>query len=138
VRLLPHLLGGTVREREEEAFHDAVLRELAPELAAVPPGGGPKSGLARKARRAAEEARRRVARGGPARGDDADPFTEVLARTRFAVTAQPQHCAWHVLDRERTLALLDRRAGELDAMNRAYVWRIATVFLDPAMAEATA
>jgi hypothetical protein len=135
-RLLPHLLGGTVAEREAEAFHTAVLRELAPELVSVPYAGGGGHGVAHKVRRAAEEARRMFHRSAAASGD-ADPFADVLARTRFAVTSQPQHCAWHVLDRGRTAALLDREAPALDAMSRAYVWRIATVFLDPAMTEAT-
>lgn len=135
-RLLPHLLGGTVEEREREAFHDAVLRELAPELVDVPYAGGAMHGVAHRVRRAAEEARRMLARAARDPGGG-DPFAGVLARTRFAVTSQPQHCAWHVLDRERTAALLDRDAATLDAMSRAYVWRIATVFLDPALAGAT-
>ncbi|HVE68484.1 MAG TPA: hypothetical protein VNB64_07890 [Solirubrobacteraceae bacterium] len=137
VRLLPHLLGGTVAERAREAFHDAVLRELAPELVAVPYAGGAKHGVAHTVRRAAEEARRMLQRSSADAGED-DPFAGVLARTRSAATSQPHHCAWHVLDRERATALLERDAGALDAMSRAYVWRIATVFLDPAMAEASA
>ncbi|MDX6650442.1 MAG: hypothetical protein QOJ97_2393 [Solirubrobacteraceae bacterium] len=137
-RLLPHMLGPSVEEREGEAFHDAVLRELAPELAAVPYAGASKRGLGHKVRRAAEEARRRVARPAPPAAGAPDPFAAVLQATRQAVWAQPQHAAWHVLDRERSVALLDREAGALDEMSRAYVWRIATVFLDPAMAEGTA
>jgi len=135
VRLLPHLLGATVAEREREAFHDAVLRRLAPELAGVAHAGG-RRGMRHRARRAAQEARRRLARRS---GDGSgDPFEGVLAATRRAAAAQPHHPAWHVLDRGRAGALLGRDASALDEMSRAYVWRIATLFLDPGMAEATA
>jgi hypothetical protein len=58
----------------------------------------------------------------------------VLDAVRGAVTAQPGHVAWQVLDRGRVDGLLARDAAGLDEMSRAYVWRIATVFLDPAMA----
>jgi hypothetical protein len=136
-RLLPHLLGGTVEERGGEAFHDAVLRELAPELAAVPYAGGGKRGVRHKARRAAEEARRRLARPSAGNGSG-DPFAPVPARTRAAAAMHPHHPAWHVLDRARTSALLEHDAAALDEMSRAYVWRLATVFLDPAMLEASA
>jgi len=132
-RLLPHLLGASVAEREAEAFHAAVLRELAPELAEVPYAGGSKGGLRHRARRAVEEARRRVA---PAGGEPgSDPFDGVLDAVRGAVAAQPDHVAWQVLDRERVDGLLARGAADLDDMSRHYVWRIATVFLDPALAE---
>lgn len=133
-RLLPHLLGGSVAEREREAFHDAVLRELAPELADVPYAGGAGHGLAHKARRAAQEARRILRRDAREHGES-DPFAGVLAVTRRAAGERPHHPAWHVLDRERTRALLERPPGGLDEMSRAYVWRIATVLLDPGLAE---
>ncbi len=132
-RLLPHLLGGGVAEREREAFHAAVLRELAPELVDVPYAGAARRGLAHKLRRAAQEARRLVAR---SRGGE-DPFERVLAATRAAAAAHPEHPAWHVLDRDRTRALLDRPAAALDEMSRAYAWRVATVLLDPGLAEGT-
>jgi hypothetical protein len=131
VRMLPHLLGPSAAEREVEAFHDAVLRELAPELVEVPYAGAAKHGLRHKARRAVEEARRRVS---PAGEPGGDPFDGVLDAVRRAVTAQPDHVAWQVLDRGRVNGLLARDAAGLDEMSRAYVWRIATVFLDPAMA----
>jgi hypothetical protein len=134
-RLLPHLLGPSMAEREAEALHDAVLRELAPELLDVPYAGGSKGGLRHKARRAVEEARRRVS---PAGEPGSDPFDGVLDAVRQAVAAQPGHVAWQVLDRERVDGLLAPDAAGLDEMSRHYVWRIATVFLDPAMAEATA
>jgi hypothetical protein len=132
-RMLPHLLGPSVAEREAETFHAAVLRELAPELVDVPYAGGSKGGLRHKARRAMEEARRRVA---PARAEPGgDPFDGVLGVVREAVAAQPDHVAWQVLDRERVDGLLVGDAGGLDEMSRNYVWRMATVFLDPALAE---
>jgi hypothetical protein len=135
-RMLPHLLGPTVAEREAEALHAAVLRELAPELVDVPYAGGGKGGLRHKARRAVEEARRRVA---PAAGEPGiDPFDRVLAAVRDAAAAQPDHVTWHVLDRDRVDGLLARDASALDEMSRHYVWRLATLFLDPAMAEAHA
>lgn len=135
--LLPHLLGGTVAEREAEAFHDALVHELAPELAEVPYAGGGKRGMRHKARRAAEEARRRLVRSAGGEPGTSDPFAKVLAKTRAAVATLPHHPAWHVLDRERTRTLVAREPEALDEMSRAYVWRIATVLLDPAMAEAT-
>lgn len=145
VRLLPHLLGGSVAERDAEAFHSAVLRELAPELADVPYEGGAatKHGVAHKVRRGIQEVRRRVAPGrgagaaGPG-GGPADPFDDVLRAVRGAAAAHPDHVAWRVLDRARVEALLSRPAAGLDDMNRHYVWRIATVLLDPAMAQAHA
>jgi hypothetical protein len=132
-RMLPHLLGPSVAEGEAEAFHAAVLRELAPELFDMPYAGGSKGGLRHKARRAMEEARRRVA---PASGEPgSDPFDGVLGAVRQAVAGRPDHVAWQVLDRERVDGLLARDAAGLDEMSRQYVWRIATVFLDPALAE---
>jgi hypothetical protein len=132
-RLLPHLLAPRAADREREVFHDAVLRELAPELADVPYAGAAKHGLRHKARRAVQEARRRFARD---RGSD--PFSGVLSDVREAVAAAPRHVAWEVLDRDRVDRLLAREPAALDEMSRAYVWRLATVFLDPAMAEAEA
>ena len=78
-RMLPHLLGPSVAEREAEAFHGAVLRELAPELVDVPHAGGSKGGLRHKARRAVEEARRRVA---PASGEPGSRALRRRARRR--------------------------------------------------------
>jgi hypothetical protein len=124
-----------VPERQAEVFHDAVLRELAPEIVDVPYAGGSKGGLRHKARRAVEEARRRVH---PVGEPGNDPFDGVLGAVREAVEAQPDHVAWQVLDRERVEPLLAHDAAGLDEMSRHYVWRIATVFLDPAMAEGRA
>ncbi|MCW2967933.1 MAG: hypothetical protein JWM71_1705, partial [Solirubrobacteraceae bacterium] len=58
----------------------------------------------------------------------ADPLDRVLAELRETVASQPDHPAWEVLDRARVDELLGRPAARLDAMSRAYVWRIATVF----------
>ncbi len=140
LRLLPHMLGGTVAEREAEAFHTAVLRELAPELADLPYEGGAasKRGVGHKVRRGIQEVRRRVARPDGRDGAPADPFDNVLRAVRRAAAAHPDHVAWQVLDRPRAEALIARPASALDDMNRHYVWRIATVLLDPAMAEAEA
>jgi hypothetical protein len=131
IRLLPYLLAPSAAERAREAFHDAVLHELAPELIDVPYAGGAKHGLRHKARRALEQARRRAA---PPKGSD--PLSRVLSDLRAAVAAAPRHVAWDVLDRGRVERLLASEATQLDEMSRAYVWRLATVFLDPAMAEA--
>ena len=68
----------------------------------------------------------------------ADPFDNVLTAVRQAAAERPDHVAWQVLDRTRAEALLNRPAAALDDMNRHYVWRIATVLLDPAMAEGSA
>ena len=57
-----------------------------------------------------------------------DPFNRILPEIREAVLAQPQHEAWHVLDRARVDALLKSEPGALDTMSRYYVWRLATVF----------
>ena len=141
VRLLGHLLGGTVEERSAETFHSAVLRELSPELVGVPYEGGAasKRGMGHKVRRGIQEVRRRVAPG-RAGGPEAavDPFDNVLSAVRRAAASHPDHVAWRVLDRARVDALLSRPAAGLDDMNRHYVWRIATVLLDPAMAEGEA
>jgi hypothetical protein len=136
-RLLAHMLGGSPEQRAAEAFHDAVLRELAPELVDVPYAASAKGGWRHKARRAAQEARRRIAPAGEGRGDP-DPFEAVVARTRMAATGHPGHVAWQILDRDRVSRLLSSPASALDEMNRHYVWRLATVFLDPALAEGKA
>jgi hypothetical protein len=110
-RLLPDLLGAPPGE-----FHRQVLDRLAPQLAAVP-YERPRS-LPRKV---ADELRRRVR-------PQPDPFDRILPEIRDAVLSQPQHDAWHVLDRPRVEALLASQAGALDTMSRYYAWRLATVF----------
>jgi hypothetical protein len=113
-RLLPDLLAG----RGE--FHQQMLERLAPKLLDVPyekPRTLP--------RKIADELRRRVR---PAAADADDPFARILPEIREAVLAQPQHDAWHVLDRTRVTALLEGQAGALDTMSRYYAWRLATVF----------
>jgi hypothetical protein len=47
---------------------------------------------------------------------------------RDAVLSAPDHPAWAVLDRARVEALLATPAPALDAMSRAYVLRLASVF----------
>jgi hypothetical protein len=144
LRLLPFELGLPADARAREEFHRAVLRELAPDLFEVPFAGGAgwktpsRAARARRlAHRAAEEARRRLARsGGGVGGAGPDPFAPVLERVREAAAAQPDHVAWQVLDRDRTARLLAREPGRLDTMSRYYVWRIATVLLDPGLREA--
>ena len=59
----------------------------------------------------------------------ADPFDQTMAAVREAGLAEPAHPAWEVLDRRRIEALLTREPAALDPMSRAYVWRLATVFL---------
>jgi hypothetical protein len=109
-RLLPDLLGSGGE------FHDEMLRRLAPRLLEVS-YERPRS-LPRKV---ADELRRR-ARPRP------DPFDRILPEIREAVLAQPDHEAWHVLDRPRVEELLGSPAGALDTMSRYYTWRLATVF----------
>jgi len=155
VRLLPDLLGLPASERAQERFHLEVLELLAPELVDLPfEGGRPwparQSPLARRAARARTFAgklsgelrrrrralgRRNPARGGsgrPTHGDDrvapADPFEVALAEIRELALANSDHAAWAVLDRPRVEALLSTPAAGLDAMSRAYVLRLATVF----------
>jgi hypothetical protein len=147
-RMLPHELGLPAPERERERFHLEVLRELAPELVDVPFAGAgwprPRSPLAARAARARHLARRRAAggRGGGAPGCEpaaiADPFARVVAGVREASGAHPDHVAWRVLDRGRVERLLAREPAALDTMSRYYVWRLATVFLDPGLAEGRA
>ena len=118
-RLLPDLLGLPAEARARGEFHARMLERLAPELARVP-YERPRS-LPRKV---AAEARRRLA---PKRAAD-DPFARILPEIREAVLAQPDHEAWHVLDRTRVTDLLATDAATLDEMSRYYVWRLATVF----------
>jgi hypothetical protein len=141
-RLLPFELGPSAAARRREELHRAVLRELAPELLEVPFAGGagwgtpPRIARARRlAARAAAEARRATARrrpgGGPSVG--VDPFGAILDQVRAAAAARPDHVAWRVLDRGRVERLLARDPAALDTMSRYYVWRIATVLLDPGL-----
>jgi hypothetical protein len=111
-RLLPDLLGAPPGE-----FHRQVLERLAPQLVRVP-----YERSRTLPRKVVDEVRRRVARPKP------DPFDRILPEIRDAVLSQPQHDAWHVLDRARVEALLASRAGTLDTMSRYYAWRLATVF----------
>ena len=140
-RLLGDMLGLPAGVRAREGFHLQVLRELAPELVDLPfegdrPWPSRQSAVGRRARRARAlagkalaEARRRTARAPvPAATAPAEPLDRVLAELREAVAAQPGHAAWDVLDRERVDDLLAGPAASLDAMRRAYVWRLATVF----------
>jgi hypothetical protein len=93
----------------------------------------------RLARRAAEEATRRLRarRAAPSPpGAGPDPFAHLVAEVRAEAAAQPHHVVWHVLDRERAARLLARDPAALDVMSRYYVWRIATVLLDPALRDA--
>jgi hypothetical protein len=58
-----------------------------------------------------------------------DPFAAVQSAVREQALAEPGQAAWEVLDRGRIEALLTREPATLDPMARAYVWRLATVFL---------
>ncbi|MDQ6915848.1 MAG: hypothetical protein M3155_08565, partial [Actinomycetota bacterium] len=57
----------------------------------------------------------------------------LLTEVRAEAAGRPDHVVWHVLDRERAARLLARDPAALDTMSRYYVWRIATVLLDPAL-----
>ena len=141
VRLLPFELGPAPAARRREEFHRAVLRELAPDLLEVPFAGGAGWGTPsrvararRLAARAAAEARRRRPAAPRARAAPSpDPFAAILDEVRAAAAARPGHLAWHVLDRGRVERLLAREPAALDTMSRYYVWRIATVLLDPGL-----
>lgn len=119
--LLPDLLGLPAEEREREQFHARVLEQLAPQLAEIPYENGATS-LARKIR---GELRRRL------RPPRDDPFGATLREICELATSQPEHPAWHVLDRPRVEQLLASDAGALDTMSRYYAWRLATVFSAP-------
>lgn len=58
-----------------------------------------------------------------------DPFAATIAAVREEALSQASHPAWEVLERPRVEALLAREPVTLDAMSRAYVLRLATVFL---------
>ena len=60
-----------------------------------------------------------------------DPFTSMRDDVRELVRSEREHPAWLLLDAERVRSLLDRDPAALDAMSRAYVWRLATVFGSP-------
>lgn len=139
VRLLPDMLGLPAAERARERFHLEVLEILAPELVDLPfEGGRPwparQSALARRATRIrtlatkvrGEIARRRTTGDEiPRDGGFRDPWWDEM---REVILGQPDHPAWAVLDRDRVEALLNTPAPALDAMSRAYVLRLATVF----------
>ncbi|MEA2422858.1 MAG: hypothetical protein QOF55_1957, partial [Thermoleophilaceae bacterium] len=137
-RLLPDMLGLPAEARARYEFHQRVLERLAPQLVDIPfedgRGWPAREGeLARRlhrgrdlARKARAELRRRMGRSGAQAGDD--PFARVLPEVRDAVLSQPDHEAWHVLDRPRVEALLASDPVTLDTMSRYYAWRLATVF----------
>lgn len=149
-RLLPDLLGLPASERALERFHLEVLERLAPELVDLPfEGGRPwparQTAVARRAARAralagkirSELARRlRAVHGRAGLTDEldsptvavTDPFAAALTEIRELVLADRGHPAWSVLDRPRVEQLLATPAAGLDAMSRAYVLRLATVF----------
>lgn len=153
-RLLPHLLGLPARERDAELFHLRVLRELAPDLVDVAfadrfTWSGPRWGPGRRAARARGLAVKALARVRPRARNErarpegpggtgapgADPFATAQLLTRKAAARHRDHPAWEVLDRARVAELLVRPPGALDTMSRYYVWRLATVFLSPDLAE---
>jgi hypothetical protein len=135
-RLLRDELGLPARDRARELFHLEVLKRLAPQLVDVPfedgrPWPARENELDRRvrnarvlARKARGELRRRIRP--PAA--PADPFARILPEIRDAVLGQPDHPAWHVLDRPRVEALLGSEPAALDPMSRYYAWRLATVF----------
>lgn len=145
-RLLPDMLGLPAGARAREELHLRVLEILAPELVDLPfEGGRPwpskqPAVLRRTARARAlatkvrgEIHRRRRALGDQTRPSDefdrpTDPFAAALAEIRDVVLADREHRAWEVLDRARVEKLLATPAAGLDAMSRAYVLRLATVF----------
>ncbi|MGZ8648425.1 MAG: hypothetical protein ACXW08_07340, partial [Solirubrobacteraceae bacterium] len=57
------------------------------------------------------------------------PFAATLTAVREEALAQASHPAWEVRERPRVEALLTREPASLDPMSRAYVLRLATVFL---------
>jgi hypothetical protein len=136
-RMLPFELGLTAGERAREHFHLRLLRELAPELVAIPFADGfswtRRSSRAARARALAVKALlelRRRTRPAPSERDGArDPFARIQRLVREAARARGDHPAWEVLDRGRVESLLTRPPGALDTMSRYYVWRLATVLL---------
>ena len=136
-RMLPSELGLAAGERAREHFHLRVLRELAPDLVAVPFADGfswtrrrSRTARARSlAVKALLELRRRARPAVGVRGRAEDPFARVQLLVREAASARSGHPAWEVLDRARVESLLTRAPGALDTMSRYYVWRLATVFL---------
>jgi hypothetical protein len=147
-QVVPHMLAVPPHRRARERFHLDVLRVLAPELVTVPfadrdgwladqsPWAARRKRAAHLAARAAEEARRRAHWAGRARRDHAssgggastaerDPLTALMAELREWVRAG--HPALAVLDRERTLALLERAPATLDFVRHTQVMRLATV-----------
>jgi hypothetical protein len=138
-RLLRDELGLPAHDRARELFHLRVLERLAPQLIDIPFEDGRswtarESELTRRLQRARVLARKVRAelkrRATAARGTSpaADPFARVLPEIRDAVLSQPNHPAWHVLDRQRVESLLATEAAALDTMSRYYAWRLATVF----------
>jgi DNA-binding PadR family transcriptional regulator len=136
-RMLRFELGLAAGERAREHFHLRMLRELAPELVAIPFADGfswtrRRSRAARMrslAMKALLELRRRA---GPAAGERhgaPDPFARVQRLVREAASARRDHPAWDLLDRGRVDSLLTRPPAALDTMSRYYVWRLATVLL---------
>jgi hypothetical protein len=133
-RMLPHLLAPTAADRAAERFHHEILERLSPELARAPGWFAPPSPLQRRTAQARSlagkvvaEARRRTRRSPPpGRSTPADPFDTVRAELRATITAQPEHAAWQILDRERTEQLLAE--PHLDEVRRYYLWRLATIF----------
>lgn len=149
-RQVPHLLGLPLDERAADRYHLLVMRQLAPQLVDVPFGedeawppvrgalGRRLAHWRRLSRRGSEQAarrltplrRRRIApeSAGVAPPAPPDPFAAVHARLRDTALSEASHPAWQVLDRRATEALLSRDPAGLDAINRYYVWRIATAF----------
>ena len=142
-RLLPHELGPPTIDRSRELFHFKVLNELAPELAEIPFAQlnppWPTFGQRREVRgrrmrtlgaRARRELQRRyenVARRGAAQSR-VTGLTEATALARERVPDR-SHEIWGLLDRGRTLALLERNPTVLDVRSQRFAWRLATVFL---------
>jgi hypothetical protein len=69
----------------------------------------------------------------PLRPPGADEFVPVFQGVRKAVTEQPAHPAWQVLEADRVERLLAQDPRSLGRSRELDVWRLATVFMNSSL-----
>jgi hypothetical protein len=140
-RLLPDQVGQSAQDRLHEVFHEHVLRALNPRLLELPfeQMNHPKTIPAKLRSELGRRVRYRMDRirgTGADTANGSDPLPGVVEQLRERLLAHPEsHAAWDVLSRKRVTELVTADPAGIPVRSRHRVWRLATVFLSPTVAD---